>query len=71
MPIKHTINEIALVERPLHMASRIEIRCTCGVLILSSQLAVFTPENLDMAFDKHMIGILEYVWVRQFYQAES
>jgi hypothetical protein len=69
MAIKHGVNEIALVEQPMHLHSRAEIRCLCGALIYNGPLLGISPESLESAYDKHMIGILEYAWVRQFYQA--
>ena len=69
MFIHHEVNQTALIQQPVVLHSRVEVRCTCGALIMNGALTTITPDNLEIAFDKHMIGVLEYVYVRQFNQA--
>jgi hypothetical protein len=68
---KHGINETARVEQPMHLASRVDVRCLCGSLLITGPLIMMIPANIELAYDKHLLNILEYTWVKQFYQEAS
>ena len=68
MPIVHKPNMPYLTS-----GLRGEVRCTCGVLlvgfpIMPKQLSLPPMVEVVQALDKHLIGVLETQWVRQFYQ---
>ena len=64
MPITHIIG------KPQVIGLCIEHRCTCGVLLAidSTSPTAILSFDIEAAFDKHLIGVLETQWVKQFYQ---
>ena len=45
-----------------------EVRCSCGVLLITWHTTTTSVLNVNDAFDQHLIGVLEAQWVKQFYQ---
>lgn len=62
-PQRHQIND-----SPHEEGYILCIRCTCGSLLVASTLGLIQRTDVETAFDKHLIGILEAQWVKQFYQ---
>ena len=44
----------------------IDIRCTCGALLIANVSDRITIDTLVEAYDKHMIGVLDIVYIKQF-----
>lgn len=44
----------------------IDIRCTCGALLIANAPDRITIDTLVEAYDHHMIGVLDVMYIKQF-----
>ena len=66
MRTTHRIVSNNVFAPPNPLSYNIDIRCTCGALLIANVSDRITIDTLIEAYDCHMIGVLDVVYIKQF-----